>query len=328
MKVLVNAVSAKTGGAKTVVESFCSAASFRKDVSFYVVAGFSRPIVAGDNIEWVEIKKSGFSAAFFSLFSVVFLYLKVGASCLLSFNNINSVFLPSSKKFTYFHQAKALDCRNNEKKSVVYRVYMRLFNDVFLVQTKNVYELMLQNGVSENRIKIVWPGVYCNGDDDGGVTVVNQGVFVPICDVDSAHKNFEMVRRVALACGQDVKFITTSFSSKDNEPKNIDFVGPVNREDMSELYRRSTCLFFPSLTETVGLPIFEALSFGLPVVALDRGYINSLKSLFGIESGLVLVRSVDDAVNAIHNIIDARPDVVSIRDFKESGWNEAIKELF
>lgn len=49
-------------------------------------------------------------------------------------------------------------------------------------------------------------------------------------------------------------------------------LGPVNRSVLREAYQLATALILPSLVETVGLPLLEAMSLGVAVLAADRPY--------------------------------------------------------
>jgi glycosyltransferase involved in cell wall biosynthesis len=49
----------------------------------------------------------------------------------------------------------------------------------------------------------------------------------------------------------------------------VRFVGPLSREQTEDLYRDCDIFVFPSLTESFGFPMAEAMSHGLPIVASD-----------------------------------------------------------
>lgn len=51
--------------------------------------------------------------------------------------------------------------------------------------------------------------------------------------------------------------------------ENVDFVGPLSREETARLYRNSDIFIFPSLTESFGFPMAEAMCNGLAIVAAD-----------------------------------------------------------
>jgi glycosyltransferase involved in cell wall biosynthesis len=51
--------------------------------------------------------------------------------------------------------------------------------------------------------------------------------------------------------------------------EHVDFVGPLNRDQTQGLYTTADIFVFPSLTESFGYPMAEAMSHGLPVVAAE-----------------------------------------------------------
>lgn len=53
--------------------------------------------------------------------------------------------------------------------------------------------------------------------------------------------------------------------------KKVVFIGKVAYENMQEIYREADVFVFPSLRETTGTVIVEAMEMGLPVVALKQG---------------------------------------------------------
>lgn len=56
------------------------------------------------------------------------------------------------------------------------------------------------------------------------------------------------------------------------------FLGRVNHPELAAIYRRALAFVFPSLAETFGLPVVEALASGTPVIASD---IPSLREICG-----------------------------------------------
>jgi len=49
----------------------------------------------------------------------------------------------------------------------------------------------------------------------------------------------------------------------------VEFLGPLGRENVQQLYREGDLFVFPSLCESFGHPLIEAMAHGLPVVASD-----------------------------------------------------------
>jgi glycosyltransferase involved in cell wall biosynthesis len=49
----------------------------------------------------------------------------------------------------------------------------------------------------------------------------------------------------------------------------VEFLGPLGRQQVQELYREGDLFVFPSLCESFGHPMVEAMAHGLPIVAAD-----------------------------------------------------------
>jgi len=64
----------------------------------------------------------------------------------------------------------------------------------------------------------------------------------------------------------------------------VSFGGFVNDADLDRLYQRASVLFYPSLYEGFGMPILEAMSHGLPVVASN---VTSIPEVVG-EAGVLV----------------------------------------
>ncbi len=64
--------------------------------------------------------------------------------------------------------------------------------------------------------------------------------------------------------GEDIKF-----SKRAGIAEYVNFVGPLNHEGVEGLYRDSDVFVFPSLAESFGFPMVEAMAHGLPIVAAD-----------------------------------------------------------
>jgi alpha-1,3-rhamnosyl/mannosyltransferase len=76
----------------------------------------------------------------------------------------------------------------------------------------------------------------------------------------------------------------------------VRYVGYVKPEERQALYLGARLLVLPSFEEGFGLPVLEAMSLGVPVVAANRG---SLPELVGDAGPLVDPERPDDIANAI-----------------------------
>ena len=64
---------------------------------------------------------------------------------------------------------------------------------------------------------------------------------------------------------------TKAFASELELGDRVEFMGMLKRQDISPIYGAADAFAFPSTTETQGIAICEALSAGLPVVAVNAG---------------------------------------------------------
>ena len=63
-----------------------------------------------------------------------------------------------------------------------------------------------------------------------------------------------------------------------NQSKNIKIInlGVLSDKEVAKLYSQSTCLVFPSLAESFGMPIIEAADYGLDIIISDLPYSYSI----------------------------------------------------
>jgi glycosyltransferase involved in cell wall biosynthesis len=82
----------------------------------------------------------------------------------------------------------------------------------------------------------------------------------------------------------------------------IQFSGWVDDRGLAELYARSSLLAFPSLDEGFGIPVLEAMAWGLPVVASNR---SSMPEVCGDAALLVNPTDTEALSTAIRSIIES-----------------------
>ena len=57
-----------------------------------------------------------------------------------------------------------------------------------------------------------------------------------------------------------------NYVNKNNLSTNVKFIGPVEGDDLVNLYKNSDIFVLPTYSENFGIVVAEALSYGLPVI--------------------------------------------------------------
>ncbi len=101
---------------------------------------------------------------------------------------------------------------------------------------------------------------------------------------------------LALTLGpRHAKLIAQAESLARQHGLNLHNTGPLTRAQVIDLYRRSGALIFPSMLESFGLPLLEAVDAGLPVLAPELDYVRDVcepAQTFDPESPVSIARAV------------------------------------
>ena len=198
---------------------------------------------------------------------------------------IEKVLFPKIRKKDFYQWVKLLYFRLVTKK-----------HTKFLVQTKSMKDKLLagQFALPENiKIKLFYPNISFDKMD------LNTGnpIFSKLDDTfymcyPSAlhpHKNHRILFKACslLPRTMKLKIILTISETELREglmENKIDLevsdrficVSELDRDEMAKLYYNVDALIFPSLRESLGLPLIEASQFSLPVLASDAPYVKHL----------------------------------------------------
>jgi glycosyltransferase involved in cell wall biosynthesis len=92
----------------------------------------------------------------------------------------------------------------------------------------------------------------------------------------------------------------------------VNFLGHVTEAELAKLYSTASCLVFPSLHEGFGIPIVEAMSFGLPIIC---GHDTSIPEIAGDAAFYAEMRNpqkLADALGAIAGNEVLRSDLAAL----------------
>jgi len=103
--------------------------------------------------------------------------------------------------------------------------------------------------------------------------------------------------------------------------RSIDFMGPVPHEIILRMYKSSVGLLFPSVIETLGLPLLEASVFGKPIIAADVRYAHEV---IGNYEGAKFVNPNDFMkwADEIYNITKKNQHYDCLKTDEKSSWDD------
>jgi len=324
--ILVNASGTKFGGAKTIIDTYLHwIINNNLNDEFVFILGYQPDLKLSRNIKVIVKPTSGIATFLFSTITIIRFVLKFKPSKLISFNNVN-LLIPCVERITYFHQTKLFEPTFSIKKVLYNFAIKRLKKSKFITQSELVKSLFLKKYPGYNVI-VKWPGFSVPLIKGGDVSkfceqLREQGkrlLLVPITDIRMSHKNFALIFQYSKLLNElNIDVIVTSNQYQHSSKDNIHFVGKLERNEIFNLYRIVDGVLFPSNAETVGLPIFEAASNGLPVWVLSKPYSKFFYQHFGEPKNIILFEE-HKLIDHLH--FDGRYTEKPTNKYSNSDWN-------
>lgn len=212
-------------------------------------------------------------------------------STVLCFGNLPPNISVDAKVFTYFHQPMFLKIPNgfNLITKLKFRIKTFILNNIknnttyWLVQNKMIRNDLIKKYKLNPEMVLVIP-FYPPFDKTEITTLRNKFSYLYVSSA-SPHKNhirlinafcnfFDKAQtgELILTVGSQFEDIVNLISEKKRKGYPIKNVGYVTREELHKLYLSSEYLIFPSLAESFGLGLVEAIENGCKVIASDLPY--------------------------------------------------------
>ncbi len=210
----------------------------------------------------------------------------------LCFGNLPPTIRLNSKVFVYFHQPLFLNIPKDFslKNKVLYKIKQAILNftknnaDIWLVQSENVKLEFSKKYLGEKTDKIVKLPFYPKLNFPSNIMNRVKYSFLYVSN-SSPHKNhYRLIESFCSAYDEVYKGnLTVTVPDTDVNlcefiQKKIDLgypiknVGFIDREKLTELYLSHEYLIFPSLAESFGLGLAEAIDGGCKIIASDLKY--------------------------------------------------------
>ncbi|MCF2218024.1 glycosyltransferase [Chryseobacterium sp. PS-8] len=212
-------------------------------------------------------------------------------SSILCFGNLPPNIKTSAKVYTYFHQLLFLDLPKEMSfiSKKIYYIKTRFLNafkkntDYWLVQTELVKEkLSKKYAIPESNILVI--PFYPPFTSEVKTNIRKEHQYIYVSNV-SKHKNhLRLIEgfakfydkhkkgKLILTIPDDASEILNSINVKVNQGYPVENIGFVDRNSLCQLYTESEYHIFPSLTESFGLGLVEAIENGCKIIGADLPY--------------------------------------------------------
>jgi glycosyltransferase involved in cell wall biosynthesis len=152
-----------------------------------------------------------------------------------------------------------------------------------IVQTQKMKDTLGSAfSLPSHRIKVITPCVRKvaapekPGDALARMRSVRSGFRVLYVGNQSAYKNVNLLVQAAESLRTRIPELSVFLTLPPDHPVNgrhgMDCLGYLSGPDLAEAYSLADAFVMPSLQETVGLPLLEAMDAGTPIIAADRPY--------------------------------------------------------
>ena len=331
MKILINGSAAKFGGAKTILETYVQWIREHDNSNEYIiVAGFANESDLPSNIRWV--KKTTFGLASF-LYTTLFIYFDIrrfSPDIIFSFNNINFLF-SGVRRITYFHQLMMFN--NKLDKTFLYKLAIKYFlkKTKFIVQSEYIKQLFLTEFGSKVNVVVRWPGFIVPESKRTsiikGILKKHAGKKILICPYTSTtlpHKNFQLILSTqATLKEKNIIVLVTAPQQEVVDSEVIDCIGLLPKEELYALYAGADGMIFPSIHETLGLPIFEFAETGKPVLVYERDYIRPYYQKFNNPVNIILFND-DTFIDSLDKITEEYC-TAPCQIYRQGEWEELFE---
>ncbi|MEA1936736.1 MAG: glycosyltransferase family 1 protein, partial [Patescibacteria group bacterium] len=194
-------------------------------------------------------------------------------------------------------------------------------------------------GISENKIKVIWHGVIkselgSKASEPSSDLILFVGSIQPRKNIVGLIEAFELLRqdppsplckrrnnlKLVICGGRGWMADETYKKAKESKfSREIIFTGSVSDKERDELYKNASVFALPSFYEGFGLPVLEAMSYGVPCVVGDN---SSLSEIVGDSALLVDANNPNDIAKKISSLLS---NSELRKDFSQRGLKNAEK---
>lgn len=341
MKIFVNATALNSRGSMTVIQNFLKEMRLkenflRKNNIYLMVAVSVKKLEIYDSqfikiLLFEKIKKNWWNKFFFENRILPNLLVRENINAYLSLQNyaLKNIRLP---QFVLIHQAipfSDLNITELEFKNLI--KYKFLLKFLFTLRLKHITGLIVQTNWMKEKIHTVYKktinikvfqpvnSIYLDTEDCGEKRKNEKQIFKPFVNLlyvtnkEKYKNNKRLIKAIEKYNSEnEVKVYLTLTLHGKNQPF-VNFIGKIDHAEMPVIYKNADALIFPSLVESLGLPLLEAQKFNLNIIASNLPY---AKEICGDQAIYFDPRDIQSISHAIEKYV-----------YKRKGYFKDLKKI-
>ena len=347
MKIIVNDIAASYGGALTILLSFYTYLIDSKDNNEWVFFLSEPHIRETENIKVVlfpKVKKNSFEKLKFDFIYGKEIIKKYNPDAILSLQNI-IIFGAKCPQYNYVHQSIPYQAdklysflkRDEREVAIIQHIIGKIIDlsikyaTATFVQTNTMKKAIIDKlHINPSKIACSFPKNIVSNNYSHSIQKWDRtSFFYPTGD--TIYKNNSIITKACCIlderCKLDYTVYLTMESEKEEKNIHVKKIGRQSRE-MMDFYYESTTLIFPSLIETIGLPLIEAEQHGTLILAADLSYAHEI--LDGYSNVLFFnPYKPESLANLMEKIIKGKitKKKASIKEIEICGWERIIETI-
>jgi glycosyltransferase involved in cell wall biosynthesis len=357
MDVAVNAIAISPGGGLTILEQFINYAK-KTEINYHIFISEDIQLTATSNISLIKMPRMNWLSRILWDFKGFSSYLKknnIKCTRIISLQNTTSNV--SCRQIVYIHQSLPFYSLNVVLKTKSFKFFFYHFFYSFFIflygRSDTSYVVQsnwLKKTVLKKKKKLQENKIYVCRPDNPRFDDVSAETLLPFDDtvrlfypaaphfyknhilllrslslLNKSHDNYEL--RVTFSKGDYQLFDALVEKFKLND--SVKYLGFLNRLELKKEYYSCHAMLFPSSIETFGLPLAEAASIGVKILAADLPYARDV--LNGYSGALFLndsdVEGWRKEIAKIPSSKGERFPPLCDDDLTKSGWDVFFKKL-
>ena len=252
-----------------------------------------------------------------------------------------SPFFGSFKKINYIHDIIFEDrpefFTKKEKLYFSPMKYLSMKADLVITISKNEKDRIIRKGYSKN-VAYVYHGIDTSMKKMAkSVKNLPKEYILAVGRINIRKNISTLIRSISLIKNKNIKLVIVGEDSWKKENINIDeklksrivFLKNISNEELGYIYSNARVFCFVSLDEGFGLPIVEAMSFGIPVICSNISVMPEVSGNAGILVNPYRENQIADKIDLLlsDKLFYEQQQKLSIKKASEYSWEKSTEKI-